>query len=148
MQTSQLIENIVHHNVFMAVIIRAAYKEDGIQFFTPDDFSQQLGYMSRPKGYVIAPHIHCHQERKVFHTQEVLVVRTGRIRVDFFNDRQEYLESRVISSGDVILLAAAGHGFEFLDDAEMIEIKQGPFSAKDDKIRFPNPEIKKLRIVS
>lgn len=131
-----MIENISHNDVLMAVIIRSSYRQEGIQFFTPEDFSQQLGYMNRPKGYTIAPHIHCHLERKVLFTQEVLVVKSGKVRVDFYTVDQEYLESRVISKGDVILLAAAGHGFEFLEDAELIEVKQGPYSSADDKIRF------------
>ena len=138
-----MIENIMHNNTLMAVIIRANFSQEGITFFTPEEFSQQLGYMKRPKGYLIPPHIHQHQERKVFFTQEVLVVKSGRVRVDFYNETQSYLESRIISKGDVILLAAAGHGFEFLEDAELIEVKQGPYSAVDDKIRFNNASHKK-----
>src|SRR5437870_1495117 len=130
-----MIENIVHDNTLMAIIIRANFKQDGIAFFTPEEFSQQLGYMNRPKGYTIPAHIHRHLERTVFFTQEVLVVKSGKVRVDFYNEKQNYLESRIISTGDVILLAAAGHGFEFLEDAELIEVKQGPYSSDDDKIR-------------
>ena len=133
-----MIENIFHNEILMAVIIRSNFRQEGITFFTPEDFSQQLGYMNRPKGYKIPPHIHRHLERKVFFTQEVLVVKSGKVRVDFYNEEQDYLESRIIARGDVILLAAAGHGFEFLEDAELIEIKQGPYSSTDDKIRFTN----------
>lgn len=133
-----MIENILHNDTLMAVIIRASFKQEGITFFTPEDFSQQLGYMNRRKGYTIAPHIHRHLERKVFFTQEVLVVKSGKVRVDFYNEEQDYLESRIINKGDVILLAAAGHGFQFLEDSELIEIKQGPYSSTDDKIRFTN----------
>jgi hypothetical protein len=34
----------------------------------------------------------------------------------------------VLNSGDTILLASGGHGFEMLEDTEMLEIKQGPYS--------------------
>lgn len=141
-----MIENITHDQILMAVIIRADFKQDGIRFFTPEDFSQQLGYMNRPKGYSIPAHIHRHQERKVFFTQEVLVVRNGKVRVDFYDDLQNYLESRVITTGDVILLAAAGHGFEFLEDSELIEIKQGPYSAEDDKVRFAEVPLSNITV--
>ncbi|MEO6914391.1 MAG: hypothetical protein ABI151_01045 [Chitinophagaceae bacterium] len=141
-----MVENIVYQHTLMAIIIRASFKQEGISFFTPEDFSQQLGYMNRPKGYTIEPHIHRHLERKVFFTQEVLVVRKGRVRVDFYKDTQEYLESRVISTGDVILLAAAGHGFEFLEDAEIIEVKQGPYSETDDKVRFNKKKFLKAEV--
>ena len=45
-----MIENITHDGRTLAVLLRAGYHAEGIQFFTPDDFSQQLGYMNRPQG--------------------------------------------------------------------------------------------------
>jgi mannose-6-phosphate isomerase-like protein (cupin superfamily) len=131
-----MIERLVQNQKLYAIIVRASFKKEGIEFFTPNDFSQQLGYMNRPKGYVIEPHLHNHVERKVVFTQEVLVLRSGRVKVDFYTDDQVYLESRVLEKGDVLLLAGGGHGFEILEDAEMIEIKQGPYSGDKDKVRF------------
>lgn len=131
-----MIERIEHNNVLLAIIIRSNYKKEGISFFTPGDFSQQLGYMNRPKGYVIDPHVHNLVERKVTLTQEVLYIKSGKVKVDFYNDDQAYLESRVIETGDVILLAHGGHGFEILEEAEIIEIKQGPYAGDEDKIKF------------
>lgn len=140
-----MIENIVYRQALMAIIIRADFKKEGITFFTPGEFSQQLGYMNRPKGYLIEPHIHKHLERKVLYTQEVLLIRSGVVRVDFYDELQTYLESRSLFMGDVILLASGGHGFEILEDAEIIEIKQGPYSSENDKVRFTN--IKKHLLV-
>ncbi len=131
-----MIEQVTHHQTTLAIIIRANYQKEGISFFTPGDFSQQLGYMNRPKGYVIDPHVHNLIERKVTLTQEVLYIKSGRVRVDFYDDDRNYLESKIVSKGDVILLAAGGHGFEMLEDAEMIEIKQGPYCGDEDKVRF------------
>jgi mannose-6-phosphate isomerase-like protein (cupin superfamily) len=131
-----MIETIKRGDITLSIIIRASYKKDGIEFFTPGDFSQQLGYMNRQKGYAIAPHRHNLIERKVTLTQEVLYIKSGKVRVDFYDDQQFYLESRVVEKGDVILLAAGGHGFEMLEDSEMIEVKQGPYCGEDDKVRF------------
>jgi mannose-6-phosphate isomerase-like protein (cupin superfamily) len=131
-----MIEEVIYQEKLLAIIIKANYKKEGIAFFTPGDFSQQLGYMNRTKGYVIEPHVHNLVERKVTLTQEVLYIKSGKVRVDFYNDQQSYLESRIVESGDVILLAAGGHGFEILEDSEMIEIKQGPYCGDEDKVRF------------
>ena len=131
-----MIENILCNEILMAIIIRAEYKKEGITFFTPGEFSQQLGYMNRKKDYVIEPHIHLHLERKVLYTQEVLIIKSGIVRVDFYDVKQNYLESRSLYEGDVILLASGGHGFEILEDAEIIEVKQGPYSNENDKLRF------------
>jgi mannose-6-phosphate isomerase-like protein (cupin superfamily) len=141
-----MIEQITHNSVLLSIIIRADYQKEGITFFTPGDFSQQLGYMNRPSGYIIDPHVHNHVERKVTLTQEVLYIKSGKVRVDFYDDNKNYLESRILKKGDVILLAAGGHGFEILETAEMIEIKQGPYCGDADKTRFAstqeNPIIK------
>lgn len=131
-----MIEQIKLNEKILGIIIRANYNKEGIAFFTPDDFSQQLGYMNRPEGYVIAPHVHNVVERKVDLTQEVLIVRSGKVRVDFYDDDKQYIESRIIYSGDIILLAHGGHGFEMLEPAEMVEVKQGPYCGEMDKVRF------------
>ena len=131
-----MINNIVFEDKLLAVIIRSSYEDSGIKFFTPDDFSQQLAYMNRPAGYVIAPHVHNLVPREVTLTQEVLFIRKGRVRVDFYDDAKNYLESTIVSTGDVILLAAGGHGFEMLEPTEMIEVKQGPYCGEMDKVRF------------
>jgi mannose-6-phosphate isomerase-like protein (cupin superfamily) len=133
-----MVEKVIFNNIELAIIIRSGYKKEGISFFTPSDFSQQLGYMNRPKGYIIEPHVHNIIERKVTLTQEVLYIKSGKVRVDFYSDDQLYLESRIVEEGDVILLAAGGHGFEILENAEMIEIKQGPYCGDEDKVRFEN----------
>jgi mannose-6-phosphate isomerase-like protein (cupin superfamily) len=131
-----VLETITHDKSLLAIIIRAEYREEGIQFFTPEDFSQQLAYMNRPAGYKIPPHVHNELHRKVIYTQEVLFVRKGKVKVDFYDANQNYLESRLLQTGDVILLASGGHGFEMLDQTEMIEVKQGPYAGDKDKIRF------------
>lgn len=131
-----MLEVIKKGDLVLSVIIRSSYRSEGIEFFTPGDFSQQLGYMNRPAGYEIPPHRHNLVERKVTLTQEVLYVKSGKVRVDFYDDDQNYLESRVIEKGDVILLAAGGHGFQMLEASEMIEVKQGPYCGEEDKVRF------------
>ena len=120
----------------LAIIIRSNFQQDGIAFFTPGEFSQQLGYMKRAEGYVIPPHVHNPVIREVTHTNEVLLIKTGRVRVDFYTEEKSYLESRILYSGDVILLAFGGHGFEMLEQSEIIEVKQGPYSGDLDKTRF------------
>ena len=140
-----MIDRIVHEGREVAIIIRHDYHCDGIAFFTPRTFSQQLGYMNRPAGYVIAPHIHKPVAREVQYTKEVLVIKSGRVRVDFYSDAREYLRSTVLEVGDVILLAFGGHGFEMLAPTEMIEVKQGPYAGNQDKDRFEAVDVELIR---
>ncbi|MCF8345863.1 MAG: hypothetical protein K9G38_01520 [Bacteroidales bacterium] len=92
--------------------------------------------MHRPEGYVIPPHVHNPVSREVQFTKEVLFIKSGKVRVDFYDDDQNYLESRLLQQGDVVLLAFGGHGFEMLEDSEIIEVKQGPYAGEADKTRF------------
>lgn len=129
-------EQIERDGKVLGIIIRKNYHKDGINFFTSDSFSQQLGYMNRPTDYIIPPHVHNLVLRQVELTQEVLVVRCGVVRVDFYDEARNYLESRIIREGDVCLLAHGGHGFKVIERAEMIEVKQGPYCGELDKVRF------------
>jgi len=138
MKGDSMTEEIKYKEKLLAFIIRSSYKSDGIKFFTPDSYSQQLGYMNRGKGYIIEPHVHIPFAREVAFTKEVLFIKSGSIRIDFYNEDQEYLESKILNSGDVILLAYGGHGIEVLEEVEMIEVKQGPYAGTLDKKRF-NP---------
>ena len=129
-------ETIVHEGKQLAILLRSSHRAEGIEFFTPSDFSQQLAYMNRPAGYVIPPHVHNPVKREVHYTKEVLFIKSGRVRVDFYGDDQSYLRSTILYTGDVILLAYGGHGFEMLESTEIIEVKQGPYAGDADKIRF------------
>ncbi len=131
-----MVTEIKANDEIIAIVIHSQFDEEGIHFFTPDKFSQQLAFMKHPGGKVIEPHVHNEVQREVAYTQEVLVLRKGRLRVDLFDQERTYLQSLTLTAGDVILLASGGHGFEVLEDVEMFEIKQGPYTGDQDKTRF------------
>ena len=126
-------EEIVLDGQLCAIIIRADYDESGIRFLTPPNLSQQLASMSHPAGKVISAHTHNPVPREVSYTQEALFIRKGRLRVDLYTQEHEYRVSRVLGPGDVILLISGGHGFEVLEDLNMVEVKQGPYAGMVDK---------------
>lgn len=127
---------IRHKGDLIAIIVSHRFDARGIHFFTPNSFSQQLAYMHHPAGKIIPAHVHNSVPREVEYTLEVLFIKRGRLRVDFFSVQQSYLESRILEAGDTILLAKGGHGFEVLEELEMIEVKQGPYAGEQDKTRF------------
>ena len=129
-------EEIVIEGRLCAIILRSTLDQPGIQFFTPNEFSQQLASMSYPAGKTIPAHTHNPVHREVFQTQETLFIRKGKLRVDFYTESREYRASRILGAGDVILLIAGGHGFEVLEQLNMVEVKQGPYAGEADKTRF------------
>jgi hypothetical protein len=143
-----MIQKVIDQDQIIAILIKNNFKKNGIEFFTPQTFSQQLGYMFRPCGYKIKPHVHNIKAREVQLTQEVLYIKSGKIRIDFYSLHQDYIESIIVSPGDVILLASGGHGFVFLEESEIIEVKQGPYIGEEDKLHFNHVQDSQIKIVS
>ena len=133
-------EFIKNGNETIAIVVYNSHQKEGINFFTPNEYSQQLAYMCHKKGKIIGAHTHQPVKRDIHLTQETLLIKKGKLKVNFYDGSQKYLGSRNLEAGDVVLLASGGHGFEVLEDVEMIEVKQGPYLDEDYKVRFKGIE--------
>jgi hypothetical protein len=133
-----MIEIIRYKRKIYGIIIRnkIKLKYNSIKFFTPRNFSQQLGYMNRPKGYKISAHKHKKNIRNVSFTQEVIFLKEGQLRVNFYHQSKKFFKSKTLNKGDIVLLANGGHGFEMLKNSKIFEVKQGPYNEFEDKIIF------------
>jgi cupin fold WbuC family metalloprotein len=130
-------ERIEKNGEIIAVIVRKTKSIEGIHFFSPPEFSQQLGLICRAKDHVIKPHVHKRVPREVSVTQEVLHILSGRIEITLYDRNKELIKSVELEAGDTVLLASGGHGIKILEDAKMLEVKQGPYSGVDgDKEHF------------
>jgi len=124
-------------DTILCFVIRAGYNAEKTTFFTPLDFSQQIGVIKYARGGKIKPHYHNRVSREVFYTQEVLFIRKGIVKVKLYDKELVFVQDIVLNTGDVILLASGGHGFEMLEDAELLEVKQGPYNGvENDKTIF------------
>lgn len=108
--------------------------KEGAKFFTPPNAEHQVGYFRRPAGYEVKAHKHLTVSRVVVGTPETLVLCKGSLRFDLFDAKNNPVTSEVMKAGDILVLLRGGHGFQFLEDSELLEIKQGPFNPKADKI--------------
>lgn len=117
----------------IAIILPRKVDTKGVTFFTPPNFSQQIGLLRHQKGAVVKPHAHKLVKRKIEITQEVLHIKSGRIKISLYDERKRYLTACILKSGDTILLAGGGHGIEVLQKSIILEIKQGPYAGVDDK---------------
>jgi hypothetical protein len=134
------LEYIYNNAELYSIILRNDYSGSSIAFFTPDSFSQQLGYLPHKPGNVIKPHLHKLSRREVEYTHEVLFIKRGKVQVNFYDTSKAHIGSEVLNGGDVILLCGGGHGFKVLEETVMIEVKQGPFMGLEDKERFEGVE--------
>ena len=133
---SESFEEIYHNDMLLACVLRAGFSADGIKFLTSDNLEMQLGYMRHSKGHMIEPHVHKKFARHISGTCETLLVRSGEVKATIFSADKVPVQNLILQNGDILLLVAGGHSFEFLTDSEMIEIKQGPYAGDNDKTRF------------
>tara|TARA_B100000586_G_scaffold187367_1_gene137702 strand:- start:15 stop:482 length:468 start_codon:yes stop_codon:yes gene_type:complete len=141
-----MIEKIIYKKQLFAFIVKSQFrKKSGINFFTSKKATQQFGYMKHKKNHIIKPHNHKKRLTRILKTTEVLLLLKGILRVDFYNNKEKYLFSKIINEKDIIMLVHGGHGFKVLKDVEMIEVKQGPYSLTGDKIKFNTVDEKKIK---
>jgi len=132
-----MVEKIEWKGEVLAVILRKGYHKEGVNFITSQDNPLQLGVLKHRKGIRIKAHSHKDSPRVIRKIQEVLYIQYGKVEVEFYDDEENRVAGRILSSGDTILLKSGGHGFNVLEDSKMIEIKQGPYyGAEKDKERF------------
>jgi cupin fold WbuC family metalloprotein len=129
-------EKIQQGGQVFAIIIRRGFSKPGVHFFTPGEFSQQLGMLVHAKGKVVNRHRHKPVRREILRTQEVLVILSGKIKIQLFNDEGSLLRAVILKEGDSVLLATGGHRVEVLKKARILEVKQGPYAGFEDKEYF------------
>ena len=136
MSGQKTIECIENKGTLFALIVRNNCIADRTTFYTEDNFNFQLGHIIYGKGSTIPRHIHKPVERSISGTNEVLVVQKGSCQAKIYNSEREFIASTVLEVGDVILLNGGGHEFIAIEDLQLLEIKQGPYSDQSEKERF------------
>ena len=84
--------------------------------------------------------------RKIRKTAEVLFVKSGVLRIDFYATKKKYLFSKVLRKNNIAILIEGSHGFKVIKKCSLIEIKQGPFNPLLDKTKFKEINERKIKI--
>ncbi len=130
------VETVTHQGKIICMLIRSEPLPETTTFYTSSELPLQVGNIVYPAGSEIPRHSHRPMSRNVVGTPEVLVVQKGRMMLDVYADERTFLCRREMGPGDVILLAAGGHGFHFLENTVLLEVKQGPYQGDQEKERF------------
>lgn len=121
----------------LAGVVRATFDPKGAEFVSPPSHSLQVAIMRRHSDYEIPSHEHLPVGRATVGTQEVLIIKSGILRVDLYYSRS-YVGSLQVRAGEVLILVSGGHGFVAVEDCTFVEVKQGPYVAAKDKEIFPS----------
>ena len=132
-----MIKYITYKKETLAIIVNSSYfKKKGINFFTSKKLTQQVAFMNHPKNYSIEPHLHKKVMRKIKTTTEVLIIINGILKINFYNKNKKFIFSKLAKAKDIVILLTGGHGFKIIKNCKFIEVKQGPYNEKEDKIKF------------
>lgn len=124
---------VIIHNVGDEKGATEAYISSGISFVTSPEEPMQVGVMNRPGGYEVKRHVHLPMKREIVGTSETLIVISGLISVTIYSSDREWVDSKTLQPGDVIVLLKGGHSVSFLTASRIMEVKQGPYLHGDDK---------------
>lgn len=126
------IEKIESDNNILALIVRSSDLEEGLNFVTQEKDFVQVGLWKYEKGKELLPHLHLEAKREVLTTQEVVLIKKGRLRADIFSEKEMFIKSVELGPGDVLVCLYGGHGYQILeDDTEVLEVKNGPYVGPD-----------------
>ena len=140
-----MIKKLQYKNFLFGYIIRYR-KKNGVNFLTPPNLTHQIGSIRHKKNHKILPHLHLPNKRKIDYTSEVLVIQKGKLRIDLYSNKKKYLFSKILMKDDILILTKGAHGFKILEPTDILEIKQGPYNHKKDKIRFQPIDAKKIKL--
>ena len=131
-----MIKLIKDNGITYAKIIRSSYQTNDTQFFTDEKDELQLGYIVYPKNHKTGAHYHNHLNKETNRTDEILIVKNGSARVDFYNLKGEYIKSCEIFKDDILIIHQGGHNILFYEDTKVLAIKSGVYEKEHSKTRM------------
>jgi hypothetical protein len=129
-------QEIVQQNKTVAIIHRSTDWHEGLDFLTSNETFIQAGTWWYPEGKVLKAHRHIENERTAERTQETVIVMSGSLRIDFYDEDNIVFHQEILKTGDLCVILTVGHGYQILqDNTKVIEVKNGPFvSVEKDKV--------------
>lgn len=95
----------------------------------------QMVTLKHPKGSYLKAHAHVPKRRVTSKMQECLIVKKGAVKIDLYaplGKKFEKFKTVSLIQGQIFILMNGGFGIHIMKDAELIEVKNGPFI--EDKI--------------
>ncbi len=123
---------IEDNNKIYAKIIKSSEIGGFDGFFTDEKDEIQFGILNFEKNFKTGAHYHNKPDTKTKPTDEVIIILSGSLRVDFYNIKGDYLKSVIVSKGDVVIFYEGAHNLLFNDDTKMFVFRTG---ARDEEFQ-------------
>lgn len=118
-------EKIIYKQTLIAIRVKKL-KNGALPLTDPFEPLQVLAHKRKAGKYTKA-HLHRPKKRVTGKLHECLVVIKGKIKIDLYGPDKKYFKSVYLSPRQVIIFMNGGHAVHILEDAELIEVKNGPF---------------------
>ncbi len=124
----QKIEKVYDGNNLLAIVLRNGDYTEGVNFINDENDYIQVGTWNYDKGKLLKAHRHNVFKRIAKRTQEVVYVKSGKMKSNIYNEQDNLLTEIGLETGDIIIYLAGGHDFEILEDnTQVFEVKNGPY---------------------
>ena len=105
---------------------------EGLNFLTSNESYIQAGTWWYNEGHKLKAHKHILHERSVDLTQETIIIMSGKLQVNLYDEKGEIFHQEILTEGDIGVILSGGHGYLILsDNTKVVEIKNGPFFSVD-----------------
>ncbi len=122
----------------MAIVVRSEFEGTGTIPLTPPDFPLQLMMMVKREGEVAKGHFHrpvVSPRKRDESRHEIVHVIRGEVKIELFDLHGKPVDQVRLGVGDTALLTA-GHKVTYLQDAKVLEIKEGPYPGSESDKMF------------
>ena len=123
------------------IVIAKIYKNsdwpENLNFYTTDNDFVQVSTWNYNQGKHLKAHSHKIAERKANQTQEVIFVKSGKMRVYLYSEKDKLIYKGLMTQGDLTIIFTGGHAYDILaDKTQILEVKNGPYLGleKDKKV--------------
>jgi len=114
--------------VLLALVLRKDSFPKGLNFYSDDSQPLQVATWRYEKGKVLKAHAHKKARRVNLYVQELVFVKSGKLRADIYNEKHKKMRSLLLKTGDILITLAGGHGYKVLEEGtEVLEVKNGPY---------------------
>ena len=127
----EIIEKIYSEDLHVASIVRPELSEKGLTFLTEDENFIQVGVWNYEKDKRLETHYHNSFPRESTKTNETVYVVKGTIKCNLYKESGEKISSHKIEQGEMIVQFNGAHEYFIIEDAVVIETKNGPYFGHD-----------------
>ncbi len=120
----------------LAIIVRHTEYCGGANFVTDAGEPLQVGVLCYPKDQIVSPHTHIEKALGTSKTMEVLYIESGKVECRIYDSYGDFVMATDLEVGDILVQLSGGHAFIIQEDAKIIEVKQGPYSGRQEDKRL------------